>query len=101
MKLRIERPHVEEMVKEFPRLAGLIDQLRFGNSAEIALSQLANTEISYLRAIYANGDADYRARAAQLSTLQHALGDAGERFEGDDLEPLVPDIDRLSSRHIC
>jgi hypothetical protein len=92
MKLRIERTHVEAMIKEFPRLAGLTEQLRFGNSAEVALSQLVNTEISYLRDIYASGDADYRARAAQLSTLQQALSDSGERFEGDDLEPLVPAI---------
>ena len=92
MKLRIERAHVEAMVKAFPRLESLNEQLRFGNSAEVPFSQLGNAEITFLREIYADGDADFRARAAQLSTLQLAMNDEGERFEGDDLEPLIPAI---------
>jgi hypothetical protein len=92
MKLRIERANVEAMIKAFPRLEGLNEQLRFGNSAEVPFSQLAEAEIAFLREIYAVGDADQRARAAQLATLQHAMSDTGERFDGDDLEPLVPSI---------
>lgn len=92
MKLRIERPHVEAMIKAFPRLDDLTEQLRFGNSAEVAFSQLADEEVTFLREIYGRGDADQRARAAQLGTLQHAMNDEGPRFEGDDLEPLVPAI---------
>lgn len=92
MKLRIERPYVEAMIKAFPRLDDLTEQLRFGNSAEVAFSQLADEEVTFLREIYGRGDADQRARAAQLGTLQHAMNDEGPRFEGDDLEPLVPAI---------
>lgn len=94
MKLRIERPLVEALVKEFPRQSGLQEQLRFGSSAEVAISQLVNEEIDFLRAWYVSGDADQRARAAQLHTLQQAMTDDGERFDGDDLEPLVPAIAR-------
>jgi hypothetical protein len=94
MKLRIERPFVEAMVSEFPRLLGLHEQLRFGNSAEVAISQLGNDEIAFLRNIFASGDADQRARGAQLATLQQAMNDDGERFDGDDLEPLIPAIAR-------
>ncbi|MDD4912620.1 MAG: AAA family ATPase [Sideroxydans sp.] len=94
MKLRIERAHVEALVSEFPRLVGMNEQLRFGNSAEVAISQLGNQEIAFLRNIYADGNADQRARAAQLATLQQAMNDDGERFDGDDLEPLIPAIAR-------
>lgn len=92
MKLRIERSHLEAMVEAFPRLAGLTEQLRFGSAAEVPFSQLENAEIDHLRALYADGDADLRARAAQLHTLQQALNEDGPRFEGDNLEPLVPAI---------
>ncbi len=90
--MRIERPHVEAMIKVFPRLEGLNEQLRFGNSVEVQFSQLTDVEIDFLREIYARGDADERASAAQLATLQYAMHDAGERFDGDDLEPLIPAI---------
>lgn len=98
MKLRIERPHVEAMIKAFPRLAGINEQLRFGNSAELAFSQLHDEEVTFLREIYAAGDADQRARAAQIHTLQDAMNDGGERYDGDDIEPLVPAIARYLAR---
>lgn len=94
MKLQIERPHVEAMVREFPRLAGLNEQLRFGNRAEVPFGQLGNAEITFLRGLYAQGDAEQRARAVQLATLQQAMNGAGERFDGDSLELLVPAIAR-------
>jgi hypothetical protein len=30
MNLQIERPYIEALISEFPRLAPLMDQLRFG-----------------------------------------------------------------------
>ena len=50
MKLQIERKYVEAMVSEFPGLAALNDQLRFGNKAEVSFKQLSNTELSFLQA---------------------------------------------------
>jgi hypothetical protein len=98
MKLRIERPHVEAMINAFPRLAGISEQLRFGNSAELAFSQLQDEEVTFLRELYAAGDADQRARAAQIHTLQDAMNDGGERYDGDDIEPLVPAIARYLAK---
>jgi hypothetical protein len=98
MKLRIERPHVEAMVKAFPHLADLNEQLRFGNTVEVPFKQLSTPEIDFLRERYAAGDADLRARAAQLHTLQQAMNEEGERFDGDNLEPLVPAIARYLAR---
>ncbi|MDD4881131.1 MAG: AAA family ATPase [Gallionellaceae bacterium] len=98
MKLRIERSHLEAMVEAFPRLAELTEQLRFGNAAEVPFSQLADPEIDFLRALYADGDADQRARAAQIHTLQQAMNEDGPRFDGDNLEPLVPAIARYLAR---
>jgi len=98
MKLRIERPHVEAMINAFPRLAGISEQLRFGNSAELAFSQLQDEEVTFLRELYAAGDTDQRARAAQIHTLQDAMNDGGERYDGDDIEPLVPAIARYLAK---
>ncbi|TCJ11647.1 ATP-binding protein [Parasulfuritortus cantonensis] len=94
MKLRIARPHVEALVQAFPHLAGLTEQLRLANAAEVALDQLGDPEIDLLRTLYAAGDADQRARAAQLHTLQTVMRAPGPRYDGDDLEPLVPAIAR-------
>ncbi len=85
MKLQIERPYLEAMVEEFPRLASLKDQLRFGHKAEVPFTQLANAEVAFLRNLYEEAGPELRARAAQLATLQKALNDDGVRFEGDDL----------------
>jgi hypothetical protein len=52
MKLQIERQYVEAMVNEFPGLAALKDQLRFGNKAEVPFKQLSNTELSFLQVLY-------------------------------------------------
>jgi hypothetical protein len=94
MKLQIERRHVEALAEEFPRLASLRDQLRFGNRAEIAFSQLENAEVSFLRSLYEDAGPEFRARAAQLATLQQALNDDGVKFDSEDLEQLVPAIAR-------
>jgi len=77
MKLRIERPHVEAMINAFPRLAGISEQLRFGNSAELAFSQLQDEEVTFLRELYAAGDTDEGRRAAQIHSLQAFMNDGG------------------------
>jgi hypothetical protein len=94
MKLQIERPYVEAMVEQFPRLAPLKDQLRLGNKAEVPFLQLANGEVDFLRGLYEDGGPALRAQAAQLATLQKALNDDGAKFESEDLELLVPVIAR-------
>ncbi|QSA99236.1 ATP-binding protein [Methylococcus sp. EFPC2] len=94
MKLQIERPYIEAMVEAFPALAPLKDQLRFGNKVEVAFAQLGNAEVAFLRNLYEEAGPDMRLRAAELSTLQKALNDDGIRFEGNDLEMLVPAIAR-------
>ena len=86
------------MIAAFPHLGALNEQLRFGNSVEIPYAQLGNAEIAFLCELYQSGDADQRARAAQLNTLQQAMNDEGERFEGDNLEILVPAIARYLAK---
>ncbi len=94
MKLQLERKIVESLAGQFPRLAPLKDQLRFGNKAEAAFSHFTNDEVSFLRHLYEESGPDFRARAAQLATLQKALNDDGIKFESEDLELLVPAIAR-------
>ncbi|MGD8569772.1 MAG: AAA family ATPase [Gammaproteobacteria bacterium] len=92
MKLQIERPYVDAMVEQFPKLASLQEQLRFGNKAEVAFNHLSNTELAYLRNLYEDAGPDMQSHAAQISTLQTALNDDSERFQEHDLERLVPAI---------
>ncbi|MGZ8219287.1 ATP-binding protein [Methylomagnum sp.] len=94
MKLQIDRPHAEALLKEFPRLTVLSEQLRFGNKAEISFGQLQTAEIDFLRHLYEAAGPDLRARAAQLATLQKALRDDDAKFESEDMELLVPAIAR-------
>lgn len=94
MKLQIERPHIAAMIEAFPRLAFVQEQLRFGNKVELAFNLLSDGELDFLRALYADGGPELRARAAQIATLQKALHDAGTRFAAEDLEMLVPAIAR-------
>ena len=90
MKLQIERKYVEAMVNEFPGLAALKDQLRFGNKAEVSFKQLSNIELSFLQVLYHQDGAHMQGRAAQLSTLQQAMNDDTVTFEEHDLEILLP-----------
>ena len=69
MKLQLERKTVEALTGQFPRLASLKEQLRFGNKAEAAFSLFTNDEVSFLHNLYEEAGPDFRARAAQLATL--------------------------------
>ena len=90
MKLPIERGHVEALVREFPHLGPLRDQLRLSNTAEASIHQLQTSEVEFLIGLYRQGGAQWDARAAQLSTLQSALNHRGTRFAAQDLENVVP-----------
>jgi hypothetical protein len=94
MKLKIERPYLEAMVKRFPHLSELQAQLTFGNSAEISLLHLQREEAAYLCNLFEDAGPAMQARAVHLSTLRRALNDEGPRFDNDDLERLVPAIAR-------
>ncbi|MGZ8226451.1 MAG: ATP-binding protein [Methylococcaceae bacterium] len=94
MKLQIERQFVDALVLEFPGLATLKEQLRFGNKAEVPFKQLSNAELSYLQVLYKQAGSAMQGHAAQLSTLQKAMNDDTVRFEEDDLEMLLPAIAR-------
>src|SRR5487761_2300319 len=98
MKLQIERPYMEAMVSEFPGLSTLMEQLKFGNRVEIAFSQLSCAELDFLGGLYRQAGPDMQARAAQLSTLQHALSGEGEHFAASDLEMVLPAIVRYLTR---
>jgi ATPase family protein associated with various cellular activities (AAA) len=94
MKLVIDRPHLEAIVEAFPDLSGLKDQLRFGSRVEVAYHQLPDAAIGFLGNLYEQGTPELRTRAAQLATLRQAMNEGGERFDGEDLERLVPAIAR-------
>lgn len=95
MNLQIEQPFLENMVTQFPRLAPLKDQLRFGNRVTLPLHQLSGSELGFLGNLYRKAGPAMRTQAAQLCTLQQALADEGTRFRpDDDLEMLMPAITR-------
>ncbi len=91
MKLRIERSHAHALAAEFPELAMLTDQLRFGVHAEIGLQQLAPGMLDRLGQLWDEGGAAQQRRAVQLRSLREVLHvGAAERFKADDLEQIVP-----------
>lgn len=94
MKLQIDRPHIETMLQAFPRLEFVREQLRFGNRVELGFQQLEAAELDLLQSLYATGDAELRARAAQIATLRSAFAEGGKRFEAEELEMAVPAIAR-------
>ncbi|MDR3469070.1 MAG: ATP-binding protein [Xanthobacteraceae bacterium] len=94
MKLQIDRPYVEAMAAAFPNLTSLTEQLRFGDKAEVAFSQLSNAELDYLQELYREAGPDQHARLAHVATLQRAFADDSTRFTAQDLESLLPAIAR-------
>ena len=94
IKVQIERPFIEAMIEEFPDLAALNEQLRFGDRVEVAFSQLSDAQLRLLGDLYRQAGPGMQLRAAQLSTLRQALKDNGVRFGANDLEMVLPAIVR-------
>lgn len=92
MQLQIERAHVEAMTAEFPDLATLRDQLKFGNKARLPFHHLSSHQLGFLHNLYVQAGPTMAGRAAQIATLRRAVSDSGERFAEGDLEKLVPAI---------
>jgi len=90
MKLQIERPHVEALVSAFPILSSLQDQLRFGNRVELGFHQLTVDQLDFLSQRYHQAGPQMQGQAAQIGTLANALRGDTERFDGEDLERLMP-----------
>ena len=91
MKLRIRRAHAEAMAREFPHLASLREQLRFGEVAEWSFQQLTYSELGFLAALYQAAGPELHAQSAILLALQKVRQGNDPRFEpDDDLERLLP-----------
>ena len=95
MRLPIERVHVEALAGAFPELAFLRDQLRFGNVVSLPLGQLSAPQLAYLGRRYESAGPALATQAAQLRSLERALGTDTRRFAaGDPLEMLLPALVR-------
>ena len=94
MKLQIERHYVNELVREFPRLGILQEQLRFGNKAEISFTSMTPPERALLLNLYEAAGPGMQGRAAHVATLHKALNDDDTRFRAEELEALLPHIAR-------
>lgn len=92
MKLQIEQPFVDAMMREFPELESLAEQLRFGNKVLVSIEQLDKRSLAFLHNLYENAGPGLRGRAAQIGTLKNAFNDEGTRYGPDDLEALVAGI---------
>ncbi|WP_029005762.1 ATP-binding protein [Azorhizobium doebereinerae] len=94
MKIQIARPHLEAMVTRFPGLSPLKEQLRFGDTVEVAFAQLSTPELDFLRDLYRTAGPDLHTRSAQIATLQRAFSDKSVRFTSDALEAVLPAMAR-------
>jgi ATPase family protein associated with various cellular activities (AAA) len=95
MKLSIERPYVEALIKNYPQLISLQEQLRFGNKVEVLFNRLSDEELGFLRDLYQNAGPHMHSQAAMIATLQQAVNDDEQRYGPDDLEKMVPDVARF------
>lgn len=98
MKIRIDRPHVEALVANYPELAPLNDQLQFGSRAEVASTSLTAQQLAFLHDLYVQGGAGTEARLAQLSSLQRVANDDGIRLHEGQLEQLIPAVAEFLTR---
>jgi hypothetical protein len=94
VKLEIERPYVEAMLSNFPDLAPLKEQLRFGDKVEVAFGELSTSELAFLQDLYRRAGPEMHVRSAQIATLQRAFSDQSTRFTDKDLESVLPAIAR-------
>lgn len=94
MNLVLERPLVEPLIAEFPELAALRDQLKFGNKIEVPFHQLSKPALQFVLKLFEGSGPALKARAAQLKALLSALEYEGERYGAEDLENVVPAIAR-------
>lgn len=92
MILQIERPHAQAMIARFPELHALGEQLRFANKAEVPFQQLSMEQLRCLGELYQEAGPPMRGKAAQIATLEHALGEGQAAFAEGELEKLVPAI---------
>lgn len=94
MKVTIEAPQIESMADAFPDLASLRDQLQYCDKVEVPVSRLSIDALRFLGRLYADAGPAMLERATALTTLADALEGDGRRFEGNDLEQLVPALAR-------
>ena len=80
MKLHIERPFAEALVNAFPELHAIGEQLRFGPRAEIPFDQLNANQLGFLHRAYSKAGPALQGRAAQIATLEQALGEPVQTF---------------------
>ncbi len=90
MKILIERPFVQALVGEFNGLENLLEQLKFGNRAEVAAAHLTPQQLEYLHGLYQKAGPKMHGQAVQLHSIKSALAYEGQRFSEGDLEQLVP-----------
>ncbi|MEN3111902.1 ATP-binding protein [Uliginosibacterium paludis] len=99
MKLTLDRPHAESLVKSFPELHLLAEQLRFSERAEIPLSMVPAAALDHLAGLYEAGGEALREQALRLSTLRETFSsDSGPRFAEGELEAAVPAIARYIAK---
>lgn len=92
MKLVVERRFVEAMARHYPDMSPYTEQLKFGNRAEIPSHNLSGQQLGTLCELYREAGAAMQGRAAQIATLQRALGETLRVYREGELEQLVAGI---------
>ena len=92
MKIQIEKHVAEALVQQFTELTNLLEQLKLGSRVEVPFYELTTEQLGYLGDIYSNAGHPMKSRAAQIRTLESALGYSGTRYREGELESLVADV---------
>lgn len=96
MRLRLERAHVEALVQEFPRLTGLLAQLKLNDVVESSLVQFLPSELEFLANLCRAQGPAMEMKFAVISALHRARQRDALRFgPNDDLEQILPALAHL------
>ncbi|MEE2731032.1 MAG: ATP-binding protein [Pseudomonadota bacterium] len=90
MKLYIDKPYLEPLVKRFPDLDSLLEQLKFGHRVETSFNRFTLDQLDFLAQLYLDSADSKPGYAAQLQTLTQALRLRLAPFGEGQLESLLP-----------
>lgn len=76
----------------FPDLDSPRAQMRFGDRAEVPVTQLTKGQCDFLATLYRRAGPKHEVRATQLATLCGTLGDSTKRYEAQELEEFLADL---------
>lgn len=98
MRLHLDQELAQALAHQFPRLNGVLEQLKFGPRVEIDALQLTAEERAFLIRTMNTYGPSQAEKARFLDAMNEVLSQVVKPLEPEDLETLVPEIVRYLSK---